>query len=155
MYSALQTKNVASGALLVAIGSFFAYTGRNLDVSSISNMGPGYFPLVLSVLLIVLGIAVIVASWRSGDEEPVHSGGPIPWRGIVLLTAALLFFGGLVRPLGLGPALGGAVAISCLASRRWSLVPTLVLTASMVACGWGVFIKLLGIPIPFLGTWLH
>jgi len=155
MPSAVDTKNLASGALLVAIGSFFAYSGRSLDVSSVSNMGPGFFPLVLSGLLIVLGIAVMVANWRSSPEAPAAAGGPIPWRGIVLLTAALLFFAALVRPLGLGPALGGAVAISCLASQRWAVVPTLILTASMVACGWAVFIRLLGIPIPFLGPWLH
>jgi putative tricarboxylic transport membrane protein len=155
MQPVYRTKNIASGALLVAIGSFFAYSGRGLEVSSVSNMGPGYFPLVLSALLIVLGIVVMAGSGRSIEEGPGQSAGPVPWRGIALLTGALLFFACLVRPLGLGPALGGAVAISCFASQRWRLVPSLVLTASMVACGWAVFIRLLGIPIPFLGPWFH
>ena len=119
-------------------------------------MGPGYFPLVLSGLLIVLGVVVIAGGWRAAaDGSDQASGGSIPWRGVALLTVALLFFCLLVQPLGLGPALGGAVAISCFASQRWRPVPTLVLTASMVACGWVVFIRLLGIPIPFLGPWLH
>ena len=156
MQPAYHVKNVASGLLLIAIGAFFAYSGRHLDVSSVKNMGPGYFPLILSGLLIVLGAAVIAGGWRAetdGSDQAV--GRSIPWRGIALLTAALLFFGLLVRPLGLGPALGGAVLISCFASRRWRLFPALVLTGSMVACGWAVFIRLLGMPIPFLGTWLH
>ena len=32
-------KNIASGLLLIAIGSFFASSGRHLDVSSVENMG--------------------------------------------------------------------------------------------------------------------
>jgi hypothetical protein len=150
-----RTKNVTSGLLLVGIGSFFLYSGRSLEVSQVSNMGPGYFPLMLSGLLVVLGLVVVVTSFWSTEEASTESSGPIPWRGILLLTAALLFFGCLVRPLGLGPALGGAVAISSFASQRWRFFPTLVLTASMMACGWIVFIRILGMPVPFLGPWFH
>ena len=147
--------NVASGLLLVAIGGYFAWSGRALEISTMSNMGPGYFPLILSCLLILLGVLVIFVDAPPVETEPARAVAPIPWRGVVLLTAALLFFALLVRPMGLGPSLAGAVAISSLASRKWRPLPTLIMTAVMAACGWAVFIKLLGMPVPFLGPWIH
>jgi Tripartite tricarboxylate transporter TctB family len=162
MTSSARNKNVASGLLLIAIGAFFAWSGRNLTISDVSNMGPGYFPMVLSSILVLLGLIVLVSSPKAvagpavlEEDEPISEPGDVPWRGVILLTVALLFFGLLVRPLGLGPALGGAVALSALASRKWRALPTLIMTAVMVACGWAVFIKLLGMPVPFLGPWLR
>jgi hypothetical protein len=157
-----RTKNLASGLLLIAIGAFFAWSGRDLTVSNVSNMGPGYFPLILSGALVVLGLIVLVSSPKPiggaaivEEDEPINARGNVPWRGILFLTGALLFFGLLVRPLGLGPALGGAVALSAFASRKWRVVPIVVMTVVMVVMGWAVFIKLLGMPVPFLGPWFH
>ncbi len=157
-----RTKNLASGLLLIAIGMFFAWSGRELTISSVSSMGPGYFPLILSGILVLLGTIVLISSPKPitgpavlEEDEPVNPPGDVPWRGILFLTAALLFFGLLVRPLGFGPALGGAVALSALASRKWRVLPTIIMTAVMVAMGWAVFIKVLGMPVPFFGQWFH
>jgi len=162
MRSSARTKNLASGLLLIAIGAFFAWSGRDLTISNVSNMGPGYFPLILSGILILLGLIVLVSSPKPiaglavlEEDEPINPPGAVPWRGIFFLTGALLFFGLLVRPLGLGPALGGAVALSAFASRKWRVLPTIIMTVVMVALGWAVFIKLLGMPVPFLGPWFH
>jgi Tripartite tricarboxylate transporter TctB family len=153
---------MASGLLLIGIGAFFAWSGRNLTISNVSNMGPGYFPLILSGILVLLGLIVLVSSPKPvagpailEEDEPINPPGDVPWRGICFLTAALLFFAILVKPLGLGPALGGAVALSAFASRKWRMLPTIIMTAIMVTMGWAVFIKLLGMPVPFLGPWLH
>ena len=44
----------------------------------------------------------------------------MPWRGIILLTAAVLFFGFAVRRLGLAPALFVAVLLAAFSSERTS-----------------------------------
>jgi hypothetical protein len=162
MPSSGRTKNLTSGLLLMALGAFFAWSGRDLTTSNVSNMGPGYFPLILSGMLVLLGLVVLVTSPKPiagvavlDEDEPISSPGDVPWRGIFFLTTALMFFGVLVRPLGLGPALGGAVTLSAFASRKWRVLPTIIMTIVMVSMGWAVFIRLLGMPVPLLGPWFH
>ena len=66
------------------------------------RMGPGYFPTILSILMIGLGAVIAVqALWAPTTE---HSFGQVPWRGLLLLIGAVLFFGFVVRGLGLAPA---------------------------------------------------
>jgi hypothetical protein len=147
----LNVKELASGLLLIVIGAFFAWSGRGLTVESAGQMGPGYFPLVLSVLMMLFGIIVLAGSFRLAAT----SFGPVPWRGIALLISAFVVFGATVRPAGLGPALAGAVLLASLASRRWRLLPSLILTAAMVLFCWAVFIWGLRLPVRFIGTWFQ
>jgi putative tricarboxylic transport membrane protein len=48
-----------SGAFLVLVGLFVVWERRVLPLGSASRPGPGYFPLLLAVLLIVLGVILI------------------------------------------------------------------------------------------------
>jgi putative tricarboxylic transport membrane protein len=147
----------ASGLLLVAVGAFAAFAARHLaQTTGGGNMGAGRFPVILAALLVVLGVAILAQGFRRRVEAaPAMPSGPVPWRGIALLTAAFLFFALTVRPLGLGPSMSVAIVLSCLASRGWRPWPTFWLTVGMVAFGWLLFVRLLGLPIPFLGTWFR
>ena len=59
-----------SGAFLVLVGLFVAWERRVLPLGSASRPGPGYVPLLLAVLLIVLGAILIV---RGKDSKPIRS----------------------------------------------------------------------------------
>jgi putative tricarboxylic transport membrane protein len=142
-------RDAAAGLVLVLLGLFFAWNGRGLAVGTADQMGPGYFPLVLAGLLVLLGLGVLAGSLVT----PPQGIGVVPWRGVGLTALAILLFGVAVRPLGLGPALAMAVFLAALASRRFRPVPALVLTACMVLFAWAVFIKGLSVPIRMLGPW--
>ena len=60
-------------------------------------MGPGYFPTVLSILMIGLGAVIAVQALRRPPEGASFS--QIPWLGLLLLIGAVLFFGFVVRDL--------------------------------------------------------
>lgn len=145
---------LASAIVLVGFGAFFGYTGRGLPTTVAGAMGPGYFPMVLAGLLVVLGLAIAASSFRRPrTDAPVVGAGPVPWRALVLLTAALVWFAVAVRPLGLGPALAVALLLACLASRKSRLRSSLALTFGMTLFAWAVFIKGLRLPVPLLGPW--
>jgi hypothetical protein len=63
------------------------------------RMGPGYFPSVLSGLLILLGAIMTALALRVPHVEGGH--GRLPWRGILLVVGATLLFGAGLRGLGL------------------------------------------------------
>ena len=72
-------RDVLGGGLVIAIGAAFLLFGRELEFGTARNMGPGYFPTVLSGMMIALGAAMAVLAWRAPHEEGAF--GHVPWRG--------------------------------------------------------------------------
>ncbi len=68
----------ACGAIFIGFGAFFALQSFGLDIGTAFRMGPGYFPLVLAIVLILLGGVIFIRATRvQGDAL-----GAIAWRGI-------------------------------------------------------------------------
>ncbi len=93
-----QSHDVIAGGIFIAIAAFFAAEGWRYDFGSAIQMGPGFFPVVLAGLLALFGLFVMVGGFR---KEPDVSGGPVPWRGMILICAALALFAAGARTLGL------------------------------------------------------
>jgi len=141
-----------AGLIFVAFGLAFAGTALTYDLGSALRMGPGYFPLVLGGLLVLLGLAIAAEGYLRGREAPI---GPIPWRGLLFLTAAVLVFGLFVRRLGLAPALFLTVLLAAFSSERTSLLAALAMAAGLTIVCVLIFVEGLGIPVPLLGPWLR
>ena len=92
-------KDILSGLIFVGFGAAFGYAASGYPIGTAFRMGPGYFPLVLAGALAALGVAIVVKGvTAAAAETPI---GPVPWRGAILILAALVFFGATVRGLGL------------------------------------------------------
>ena len=65
-------------------------------------MGPGYFPTILSYLMIALGAVITLQGLRGALQE--NSFGQIPWRGLALIIGAPVFFRLPLSVLDLAPA---------------------------------------------------
>lgn len=144
-------KDLIAGLIFVAFGLAFAVAAWSYDLGTALRMGPGYFPVVLSGLLVLLGSAIVAESLVRGDRTPI---GPIPWRGIVLITAAVLFFGFGVRRLGLAPALFGATLLAAFSSERTTVLAAFLMAIALTLFCILIFIEALGMPVPLLGPWL-
>jgi hypothetical protein len=147
----LNLRDAAAGAIFFAIGAAFALGARSLETGSAFRMGPGYFPLLLSVILMLLG-AIIIASSFASQNQPL---GPVPWRGLVLVLAAPVVFGLSVRKLGLVPAIVLTVVLAVYASRRSRLWLAAAMAAGLTIFCLAVFSYGLGLPLPLLGPWLR
>lgn len=140
-----------AGAVFVALGGWFAVNALALDIGTAFRMGPGYFPLILAGILILLGVVIVVRALRAGPG-PI---GPVPWRGLLFILPAPIVFGLVVRGLGMVLALVIVVLLVSFASR--SMRP---LTAGCLAVGLTAFCLLvfsygLGLPLPRFGPWLN
>ncbi|TPK33925.1 tripartite tricarboxylate transporter TctB family protein [Mesorhizobium sp. B2-5-3] len=145
-------RDAISGTLVLATGAAFLYFGRGLTVGSASRMGPGYFPIVLSLLMVVLGLAIIVNALRSksGAGEALT----IPWRALVLVLGSIMVFALTLKGLGLFISLALCILATTMASSYTKWIPsiTLALVLSLV-CAF-LFVYALGLPIPIIGQWL-
>jgi hypothetical protein len=141
--------DVAAGLLFIAFGLFFGLQSWGLEMGTPLRMGPGYFPLVLSGLLILLGLGVLLGGMRSGGE-PV---GRFAIRGMLLILPAPVFFGLTVRGMGFVPAIFFTTLIACFATARMKPLHAVALSAGVTLFSTLVFVWGLGLPFRMLGTW--
>ncbi len=146
-------RDVIGGAVVMAIGLGFLLFGRELETGTAARMGPGYFPTVLSCLMIALGAALaLLALRRSAAGEGWL--GRVPWAGVLLVVGAVVFFGLTLRGLGLAPSVLAVVLATAWASRYASLRASVPLALGLAAFCVVLFTRLLGLPLPVLGPWL-
>ena len=142
-------KDFCAGLIYLAIGLVAIWLGRDYPMGTALKMGPAYFPTVLGSLLSLLGLASLVRSFFQKGE-------PIPkfaWRQLLLITAATIVFGLLVRGAGFVVALPIFIIMTAYASVHFRWVPTLVIAAVATFLCALVFIKGLGVPLPLIGRW--
>lgn len=143
-------KDFFAGLLFLTIVAIFASGLVELPIGTAFRMGPGYFPMVLLIILAALAIAILVNGLRT-KGEPL---GTIPWRGLFMITAPIVFFGATLKGLGLILSLGITVFATTLASRQWDIPYAVGTTVVLVVFCWFVFVWGLGLPISLRGPWI-
>ncbi len=113
-----KTEDAKAGLMFMGFGAFFGIkTLIDLQIGTLGQMGPGFFPLALCVILVALGGVIL---WRAQPEEERQL--PVNWRAVVFIAAAPVAFGLTVRSLGLLPALVVSVALAVFASRKIGII---------------------------------
>jgi len=146
-------KDFASGLLFTVVGGSFAIGATNYDMGTAARMGPGYFPIMLGVILALLGLIITFQSLGK-TEKPGEQLGSIAWRPLFFVIGANVLFGVLLGglpsiglpPMGLMLSICVLVLVSSMASQEFRLRPTLVLAAILATGSYLVFIVLLGLP---------
>ncbi|MDR1934225.1 MAG: tripartite tricarboxylate transporter TctB family protein [Candidatus Accumulibacter sp.] len=137
------------GIIYIAIGSAALYLGRELEMGRAGEMGPAYFPTILSVLLVGVGVVSLLRSF-------LRAGAPIDRlaiRGMVLVILSIVLFGVLARGAGLAVALVALVFVSSRASVKFRWKSTALMAVGITVFCVLVFLKGLGIPLPVFGPW--
>ena len=143
--------DLLAGLMFVAFGLIFGLTSWfDLDLGTARRMGPGYFPLLLSGVLLLLGLIIILASTRR-QGEPV---GALAWRGMALILTAPLVFGMTVRGLGFAPSVFLCTLIASFASVKMTPLKALILALCVTLFSMAAFSYGLGLPYPRLGPWI-
>ncbi|MBB4293008.1 hypothetical protein GGE16_005088 [Rhizobium leguminosarum] len=145
------TTNAICGALFVATGAFFAIQSLGLDLGTAVRMGPGYFPLVLACVLVLLGAIIFIQALRV-EGEPI---GALAWRGMLFILPAPVFFGLTVRGLGFAPALFFTAFIACFASQKMNVFFAIILSLLLTIFSVAVFSYGLGLPFERFGPWVR
>ncbi len=119
-------KDFFAGLMFIAIGVAFAWGATNYNVGSAARMGPGYFPLLLGVLLVFIGGALafkaMVVKTESGDRI-----GQWAWKPLFFIIGANITFGIL---------LAGLPSIDLSAAGLIVGIYALTFVASMAVAGW-------------------
>ena len=136
---------IAVAAVLAAVGLIFAWQASLLDFGGFDLPGPGFFPLVLGVLVFAFAVLIAIEGWRGAAEgETVELG----HRDVLIVLAALAGAAALFEPLGAYLSLGlfGAVLLVVLA--RVAVPLAIAASAAAMAVCWYFFQVLLGLQLP-------
>ncbi|MET0963778.1 MAG: tripartite tricarboxylate transporter TctB family protein [Noviherbaspirillum sp.] len=143
-------KDFWAGLMFVAFGLFFSGFGTRYTFGSAARMGPGYFPTVLGIILVLLGAAIAMGGVSAKAEE--HKVGKFSWPTIVLVLGAVVLFGVLLNTAGLIIALVAVVMVSSYASHEFGWKAALINTVALVALCLFLFVYALSLQFPLWPT---
>lgn len=150
-----------SGVLFSAFGVAFAWGATTYNVGTGARMGPGYFPLIVGILIALMGslIALQALTVETQDGEPI---GRIAWRPLCFVIGANLLFGVLLGglpsiglpPMGLIVAIYVLTFIASLAGDGFSLKGVTVLATILAVGSYLAFVVALKLQFPVWPTFI-
>ena len=154
-------KDFFSGLMFTVVGAAFAYGATSYTIGTGARMGPGYFPLLLGVILALLGAAILFKSLvvETPDGEPV---GKWAWKPLFFIIAGNLLFGVLLGGLpsiglpamGLIAAIFGTTIVVSMAGDQFNFEESIVLSAILSVMSYAAFIMLLKLQFPVWPTFI-
>ena len=141
-----ENKDFLSGLHFIGIGSLGIFLAQDYPMGTALRMGPGYFPIVLSGIIILMGIYCLVQGLLKPERMP-HN-----WslRALIILPIAMVLFGILMEHAGFIPALIVLVFISSAAGSEFKFWEVAVMAVLLTIGSWALFIWGLGLPYPLL-----
>lgn len=137
-------KDFWSGIMLLCFAAVGLYLTRGYSMGSAGEMGPGYFPVVLGIVLGALGLLLVGRAIASGDESVGH----FSIRPLLFLVVAVVAFGVMIEPLGLILSLIVTVALAAQAGRESGPFEIAILAVVLAALSVGIFHYALRLPLP-------
>ena len=144
-------RDLYGGGLIMLIGAGAVLEGRRYDIGTLQQMGPGFFPVALGVILLAIGamIAVVGTAAHRHDEEHVSIETP-DWRGWGCILSGVLLFMLLAEFVGFVPAIFACVFISAMGDRTMTLLQATVLSTAITVMGVVLFSVVLQVRLPLL-----
>jgi hypothetical protein len=113
--TALSNRDFVRGLLFLAIGIAAATKGIGYGTGSTTAMGPGYFPLIIGLLLAAFGLTGVLRGITGTDLQPMPR---LAWWPVACLACGVIGFGLLIERGGLLLSIFVLVSFAVLARRH-------------------------------------
>ena len=137
-------QDLGSAIVIILIGAAGVYFGSELTMGTAGRMGPGYFPRLLSWLIIAVGLFIGLKSLVV-DGPPIQ---PPQLRPILFCLAAIILFGYMMKYVGLFLTGITMILVAAHARRNVKLIETLIFGVAMTLGTILIFVYGLGQPLP-------
>ncbi|GHC80020.1 membrane protein [Pseudorhodoferax aquiterrae] len=154
-------KDFFSGLMFTVVGVAFAWGATTYTVGNGARMGPGYFPLMLGIVMAIIGMIItftaLVTETPDGDKI-----GKWAWKQVFFILGANLAFGILlgglpslgVPAMGLIAAIYALTIIASLAGHEFKLKSVLILATVLAIGSYFAFIWALKLQIQVWPTFI-
>ena len=149
MQDHLGKKDFYAGILLVLLGAGVTFNAANYKLGTLAHMGPGMFPFILGILLMVVGGLIFI----SGLASPVEDGERIlpermEWRGWACILGGPLAFIVFGLYFGMVAATFMCVFIAAFGDKTATLKGSALLAGTVTLAGCLLFSYVLKVPFP-------
>ena len=146
-------RDFVSGLMFVVVGVVFAVGATNYSMGTSAKPGAGYFPLILSVLMTLLGAVVLFKSLTIETEggDPI---GSIAWRPLLVIVVAIAVFGASINRLGLVVSVPILILVTSLAGDEFKWLGVIINAVVLTVFSWLIFVYGLKLTIPMWPTFI-
>lgn len=142
---ALASEWIAPGLFFIVLGAAVLWLSRDYSVGNLNRMGPGYFPRMLSIGMIGLGVLIVRQGLRQlAGARGGHAGLD---RSFWLIPLALVVFGLSVEPLGVVAALALMLAVAGTAHREVRIKDVAISMVVLIVLSVLIFVVALKLPL--------
>lgn len=144
-----------AGLMFSAVGVAFAWGATHYSIGQGARMGPGYFPLMLGILLAILGLIIVFGALvvETEDGEPV---GRIAWKPLGFIIGSNILFGVLlagvprfgIPAFGLIVAIYGLTFVAAMAGDEFKAREVAILATILAVGSYLAFVVLLKLQFP-------
>ena len=150
-----------AGLMFAVVGIAFAWGASTYNVGNGARMGPGYFPLLLGIVMAAIGLGIMFTG-LTVETEDGEKIGKWAWKQIVFILGANFLFGVLLGGLpSIGvPAMGMIIAIyalviiASLAGNEFEIKKVLILATVLAIGSYVAFIWALKLQIQVWPTFI-
>jgi hypothetical protein len=137
-------QDFGSAVVIVLIGLAGVYFGSDLTMGTAGRMGPGYFPRLLSWLIVAIGLFVGFKSFLI-DGPPIE----MPkFRPMFFVLLSIFIFGYLMDYVGLAITAVVLVFVAAYARRDVNILETAIFAIGLSIGTILIFVYGLGQPLP-------
>ncbi len=140
----MNDRNLVRGLVLCAISLAFGLTSLKYPIGDFSRAGPGLFPLIVSILLALVGIATVI---RSRFTERTALGFSL--KNIVIIIAALCGFSIASHFVNMLAGIVVRVFIASLAASSFSWLRSVKIAVGLIIVAF-CFQRFLGLQLPLI-----
>lgn len=142
----LLSTDLLSGLLFAGLGAGALYISWRYPAGTAARMGPGYFPHLVSGLLVLLGGILVIRSWfRPGETIAI-----VDLRPLLFVLIGTIAFGLLIERAGFIAACVALIVAGRLARPDFRIVEVFLLAAALTACAVALFVYALGLSVRLL-----
>lgn len=142
---ALANQWIPPGLFFIALGAAALWLSRNYPLGDLKRMGPGYFPRMLSVAMICLGVLIVRQGW---SELAGAKGlrGKLD-RSFWLIPLSLVAFALTVERLGVVIGLALMLAVAGFAHREARIKDIAISIVTLIVLTVLIFVVALKLPL--------
>ena len=146
-------RDFVSGLMFIVVGVIFAVGATNYSMGSSAKPGAGYFPLILSVIMAILGAIVLFKSLTIETEggDPI---GSIAWRPLLVIVASITVFGLALPRLGMFVTIPLLIVMVSFAGDDFGWKGVIANSVVLTLGSWVIFIWGLNLTIPLLPAFM-
>jgi hypothetical protein len=137
--------DVLFGIFLIVAAGAAMFVTRHLTIGTAANMGPGYMPLAVALIILGFGVFLVGRGLLAGHEQGIDT---VQLRPILAILISVGAFALLAERAGLVAASFASILIAGFGGREFRIVESILFACVLTACAALLFVRVLDLPLP-------